>query len=109
MLRSPRVRDFIERVVLRLRAGPGFSRNRHFATLSSPEGRRALRIHRHLRSIEQDLAAGASASVGRDAERVRITIVGKRGRRVAWLSAAEFRLFRETSALARALPDGSSP
>jgi hypothetical protein len=100
------VRDFIERVVLRLRAERGFSRNRHFATLSSPEGRRALRIHRHLRSIERDLAAAASVSVGRDAERVRITLEGRRGRRVAWLSASEFRLFRETSALARGLPEG---
>ncbi len=100
------MRDFVERVVLRLRAEKGFSRNRHFATLSSPEGRRAIRIHRHLRSIERDLASGSSASVGRDAERVRITIEGKLGRRVAWLSPSEFRLFRAASPLARALPDG---
>jgi hypothetical protein len=99
------VKDFVERVVLRLRAESGFSRNRHYATLSSPEGRRALCIHRHLRSIERDLALGSTAAVGRDAERVRITIEGKRGRRTAWLSADEFRLFRSASALARALPE----
>jgi hypothetical protein len=99
------VKDFVERVVLRLRAESGFSRNRHFATLSSPEGRRAIRIHRHLRSIEHDLALGSTAAVGREAERVRITIEGKRGRRIAWLSDDEFRLFRSASALARALPE----
>jgi hypothetical protein len=43
--------------------------------------------------------------VGREAERVRITIEGKRGRRIAWLSSDEFRLFRSASALARALPE----
>lgn len=94
--------DFVERVVLRLRAEPGFSRNRHFAALSSPEGRRALRLHRHLRSIERDLASGAAASAGRDGERVRITLAGKRSRRTAWLSAAEFRLLCAASPAARA-------
>jgi hypothetical protein len=93
--------DFVERVVLRLRAEPGFSRNRHFATFSSPEGRRALRMHRHFRSIERDLAAG-SVTVGRDAERFRITIVGKRGRRDAWLTAAELKLLCVASPIARA-------
>jgi hypothetical protein len=94
--------DFVERVVLRLRAEPGFSRNRHFATFASPEGRRALRIHRHFRSIERDLAAGAAARVDRDEGRLRITMVGPRGRREAWLTAAEFRLLRAASPLARA-------
>ena len=63
--------DFVIRAVERLREDPGFSRNRHYLALSSPEGRRALRTHRHLRSIERDLAAGASASVAAEAERVR--------------------------------------
>jgi hypothetical protein len=94
--------DFVERVVLRLRTEPGFSRNRHFATFSSPEGRRALRIHRHFRSIERDLAAGSAAKVERDAGRMRITLVGPRGRHEAWLTAAEFRLLRAASPLARA-------
>ncbi len=80
------------RAVERLRDDPGFSRNRHFLALSSPEGRRALRIHRHLRSLEQDLSAGAAASVAREAERVRLTLRGQRGSRTAWLSRAEFRL-----------------
>lgn len=80
------------RAVERLREDPGFSRNRHFLALSSPEGRRALRIHRHLRSLEQDLSAGAAASVAREAERIRLTLRGQRGSRIAWLTRAEFRL-----------------
>jgi hypothetical protein len=94
--------EFVERVVLRLRAEPGFGRNRHFATLSSPEGRRALRMHRHFRSIERDLEAGSTVTVGADEGRVRITLVGKRTHRTAWLSRAEFRLLCAASPLARA-------
>jgi hypothetical protein len=71
--------DFVTRAVQRLREEPGFSRNRHYLALSSPEGRRALRIHRHLRSLERDLSAGAAATVHREAERT-------------WLTRAEFRL-----------------
>jgi hypothetical protein len=84
--------DFVLRAVERLRDDPGFSRNRYFLALSSPEGRRALRIHRHLRSLERDLTAGAAATVAREAERIRLTLRGKRGSRVAWLSRAEFRI-----------------
>lgn len=101
--------DFVERVVLRLRAEPGFGRNRHFATFSSPEGRRALRMHRHFRSIERDLEAGATATVDADQGRVRITLVGRRGKRTSWLSRAEFRLLCAASSLARAaLADGQT-
>jgi hypothetical protein len=98
--------DFVEQVVLRLRTEPGFGRNRHFATFSSPEGKRALRIHRHFRSIERDLEAGSAATVGPDEGRVRITLVGKRSRRTAWLSRAEFRLLCAASPLARAALGG---
>ncbi len=87
-----RMADFVMRAVERLRDDPGFSRNRHFHALSSPEGRRALRIHRHLRSLERDLSSGASASLARDAERFRLTLRGPRGSRVAWLTRAELRL-----------------
>ena len=84
--------DFVSRLVQRLREDPGFSRNRHFLALSSREGRRALRTHRHLRSIERELAAGAAASVAPEAERVRLTLRGRRGTRTAWLTRAEFRV-----------------
>ncbi|ABC80350.1 hypothetical protein [Anaeromyxobacter dehalogenans] len=93
--------DFVIRAVERLREDPGFSRNRYFLALSSPEGKRALRIHRHLRSLEHDLSDGATATVARDAERVRLTLRGKRGARTAWLTRAEYRLLL-TSPVARA-------
>ncbi len=93
--------DFTARAVQRLREDPGFSRNRYFLALSSPEGRRALRTHRHLRALERDLAQGLPATVSRDAERFRLTIRGKRSCRTAWLGRAEFRLLC-TSPLVRA-------
>jgi hypothetical protein len=84
--------NFVERAVLRLRQEPGFSRNRHFAALSSPEGRRALRIHRHLRSIAHDLARGWIATVDREPERIRLSLESRQGRRTAYLTAGEFRI-----------------
>lgn len=83
---------FVERVVRRLRKERGFSRNRHFFAFSSPEGKRALRIHRHLRSIERDLSDGSRASVEHEAARVRLTLSSKAGRRTAWLTHDEFRI-----------------
>ena len=99
--------DFVTRAVLRLRSDPGFSRNRHTVALSSPEGRRALRIHRHLRSIERDLAAGVAASVVRDAERYRLTLRTARTSRTAWLTRAELRLLCESPAVRAALGEGA--
>lgn len=84
--------SFVERVVRRLREEPGFSRNRHFLAFSSVEGRRALRIHRHLRSIERDLAAGAQATLHRQEGRARIDLSSKRGTRTAFLTRNELRL-----------------
>lgn len=84
--------DFVERAVLRLRERPGFSRNRHFQAFSSPEGKRALRIHRHLRSLEQALAGGARVTLEPEGERVRLTLTGARFRRVAFLTKAELRI-----------------
>jgi hypothetical protein len=95
--------DFVARAVLRLREDPGFSRNRHFLALSSTEGRRALRIHRHLRSLERDLAAGSSATVAPDRERIRLELRGKRGSRTAWLTRAEFRILCGSPAVRAAL------
>ena len=93
--------DFVARAVQRLRQEPGFSRNRHFLAFSSPEGRRALRIHRHLRSIEHDLSRGSSATVERADDRIRLTLRSKSSVRTAWLSADEFKLLC-TSSIARA-------
>jgi hypothetical protein len=84
--------DFVARTVARLRADPAFSRNRHHAALSSPEGRRAMRIHRHLRSLERDIAAAHAASVEHGPDRIRLELRGRRATRTAFLTRAEFRL-----------------
>jgi hypothetical protein len=98
--------DFVTLAVKRLRADPRFSRNRHTLALSSPEGQRALRIHRHLRSLERDLTRGVHATVTRDADRVRLTLRGQRSSRTAWLTRAEFRLLCGSPAVRAALrPD----
>ncbi len=83
--------SFLQRLLERLREDRAFSRNRHYLALSSPEGKRALRIHRHLRSLERDLSRdGVAATVTREAERIRLTLRGRRLQRTAWLSRAEF-------------------
>jgi hypothetical protein len=99
--------DFVERVVRRLRAEPGFSRNRHFLAFSSVEGRRALRIHRHLLSIERDLSRGSSATVVRGTDRVRLTLRSRWGLRTAWLTHSEFRILCASPTARDALQVGS--
>jgi hypothetical protein len=95
--------DFVTQAVRRLREDPRFSRNRFYLALSSPEGRRALRVHRHLRSLERDLLSGQAATVALEQERVRLTLQGRRTRRVAWLSRTEFRLLCDHPAVRAAL------
>ena len=97
--------DFVERAVLRLREQPGFSRNRHFETFSSPEGRRALRIHRHLKSLERSLAEGDPVAVEREGARYRLTFTGRRLRRIAFLTASELRLLCRSPRARAALGD----
>jgi hypothetical protein len=96
---------FIRRVVRRLREQPGFSRNRHFLAFASAEGRRALRIHRHLRSIERDLAAGSEATLTREDDRVRLDLRSRRGARTAYLTFDELRLLSRSAAVRTALGD----
>ncbi len=96
--------SFLLRAIERLRQDRAFSRNRHYLALSSPEGKRALRIHRHLRSLERDLSlAGVDATVTREAERIRLTLRGRRLERTAWLTRAEFRILCGNPAVAALL------
>jgi hypothetical protein len=99
--------DFVTQAVQRLRQDPGFSRNRFYLALSSPEGRRAIRIHRRLRSLEADLARGWTASVATEAERIRLTLRGARVQRTSFLTRAEFRLLCTTPAVRAALGDAA--
>ena len=99
----PPMAGFVERAVRRMREDSGFSRNRHFLALSSPEGRRAVRIARHLRSIEQDLAKGWPVRVESRDGRVRVTVAYRGGSREAWLSEAEYRMLLANPATRAAL------
>jgi len=99
--------DFVERLVERMRQEGRFSRNRHFAAFSSPEGRRAVRIHRHLRSIERDLTGGCVAQVERGSERVSLTLACRGGKRVAYLTLAEFRILCTSPVVRAALGEAA--
>ena len=97
---------FVERAVRRMRQDRGFSRNRHFLALSSPEGRRAVRIARHLRSIERDLEGGLPARAETRDGRVLLTVAYRAGVREAWLSHAEFRMLLANPVVRAALGHG---
>jgi hypothetical protein len=98
----------VERAVRRMREDGGFSRNRHFLALSSPEGRRAVRIARHLRSIERDIRAGLPARAERRDGRVVVTVAYRGGFRSAWLTPGEFRMLLDDPVARAALaPDGA--
>lgn len=86
-----------------MREDAGFSRNRHFLALSSPEGRRAVRIARHLRSIERDLESGWPARVERRDGRILLTVAYRSGSRAAWLTGAEYRMLLSNPAAMNAL------
>lgn len=86
--------SFVYRLVERLTAeGPPLSRNRHFHTFVTPEGREALRIARHLRSVARDIAAAPEQPVVEKEEgRIRVEIPVRAGVRTAWLERDEYRL-----------------
>lgn len=104
------MRDFIFRVVSRLRAeGRPLSRNRHFHAFQSPETRSALRIDRRLRSIERDLrgrggvpTVGARPLEGGEVE-LTIRLPSLSSVRTARLSAEELELLLEEDDIRRVL------
>jgi hypothetical protein len=96
---------FVERVVQRMRQDRGFSRNRHFLALSSPEGRRAVRLHRHLRSLEADLAQGLPVRFERHEGRIRVVVAYRDGRREAWLAPSELRILGTNPVVRAALAE----
>src|SRR5688572_12634685 len=92
---------FVRRLVQRM-ADPSrpLSRNRHFHTFDSPEGRKAQRIFKRLTALKRELEAcqkaGGTYSMERQEEdgkvRVEITVGKIRSRRVLILEAAEAEL-----------------
>ena len=81
------------------------SRNRHFHTFDSPEGRAALRVTRRLESLKGEISSTADAKAAawistshRDDEgnvKMEIRFERVRGRRTSLLSSAEFELLKE--------------
>lgn len=104
---------FVRRLIQRLHhPSQPLSRNRHFHTFDTPEGRLALKTSRRLKSLQNDLIAcareGKKASVrrmvgDRDVGRVELRIQRAGGSRVALLHESEFELLRELPGLAEIL------
>lgn len=90
---------FVYRLVERLvDDGPPLSRNRHFHTFDSPEGKQALRIARRLRSVARDLHEATAPyhlqEEERGARRIRLEIPLHTGTRTTWLTDKEWRLLQ---------------
>jgi hypothetical protein len=111
--------SFVRRLAARLleqeRTGAPepLTRNRHFEVFGDRQGRLALRVYRHLRSLQRDILASVEAPVvvepGPEGEagRVRLTIAlpGRRGVRTAFLTADELELLLETPGIRDRLGD----
>ena len=106
---------FVQRLVQRLLdpARP-LSRNRHFHTFDTPEGRSALKVSRRLRSLQQDilasLAEGLRPRVSRvqsaaGERRIELSMERIQGRRVSHLLDAEFELLRQLPGVREALAE----
>lgn len=116
---------FVLRLVRRLcDDSQPLSRNRHFHAFGSPEGRRALRISRRLKSLQRDIVA--CADEGRAARfcllrekdrepRIELRLERARGFRVSLLHPLEFELLQDLPGVRSALDsatgreDRSSP
>jgi hypothetical protein len=95
---------FVRKLVLRLfDEGSPLSRNRHFHTFESPEGKKAMRISRRLKALQQDIAkcrdAGGDSrvEVTKDANgevRVEIHLQHLKTTRRTLLDEAEFELLK---------------
>ncbi|CAM3329150.1 hypothetical protein G4177_10815 [Corallococcus sp. ZKHCc1 1396] len=104
---------FVRRLVERLHdPGRPLSRNRHFHTFDTPEGRTALKVFRRLRSLQQDILAcqqeGRRARIFRHVNaagehRIEIWMERVAGRRVSMLQPAEYELLARLPGIRDAL------
>lgn len=108
---------FVRQLVQRLHApGAPLSRNKHFHTFETPEGRLALRISRRLRSLAKDIHAcageggrvgcGPSAPGEAGELKVQLTLERLSGKRTSLLSRDEFELLSELPGVRQALGRG---
>lgn len=95
-----------------------FSRNRHFEAYEDPAVQRAVRLYRHLKSLEEDLlrlsdpdsARLVALEEGEEEVIVQLVFDGEESRRTSFLSAPEWQLLLENqrvSAILRGLIDRS--
>ncbi len=88
-----------------------FSRNRNFEAYEDPQVQRAMRIYRHLQSLEDDLLGLESdgrvslEAVERDEEEVAVRLIFEeaKGRRISYLKAKEWELLLESAKVSRIL------
>jgi hypothetical protein len=105
--------SFVRRLVKRLlEEGRPLSRNRHFHTFDTPEGRTALRTARRLRALHRDvlraLAEGGGVQLLTHPQHPKprteeVCLLYKVGTHRAYLSVDELQLLREMPGLALAL------
>ncbi len=104
---------FVRRLVERLHdPGQPLTRNRHFHTFETPEGRLALKVARRLRGLQRDILRcaedGGGTQMSRDAQehgepRIEIRLALGRGTRTSYLSPDEFELLLRLPGVSLAL------
>lgn len=104
---------FVRKLVLRLfDEGAPLSRNRHFHTFETPEGKQAMRISRRLRALQRDIAqcreaGGQSYVVATKDEggavKVEIHLQHLKTTRLTLLDEAEFELLGQLPGVREAL------
>ncbi len=107
------VSSLLNKVIARLYSGHvSFSRNKNFVTYQDPTVKRAARIYRHLKSLENDLLAYGSPDNVQlrephegpmDQTRVELTIDALGCTRTAFLSPFELHLLRSNPSLSALL------
>jgi hypothetical protein len=105
--------SFVRRLVKRLlEEGRPLSRNRHFHTFDTPEGRTALRTARRLRALHRDvlraLEEGGGVQLRSHSQHPKprteeVCLLFKVGTHRAFLSLDELQLLREMDAMPEAL------
>jgi len=108
---------FVRRLVERLlEPSEPLSRNRHFHTFETPEGRRALKLARRLRGLARDVQRcterGSPPDVrtdaGADEVRIALHFDALAARRTAYLSPEEYALLRRVEGMATVLGEPGS-
>lgn len=91
------------------------SRNRHFHTFSTPEGRRAMQMSRRLRSLQRDILSCAEAgqpacisteTLPEGGSRILLRMLAVHGSRESHLHPDEFELLLELEGVRAALDAG---